>query len=45
MVARLHLEKLGAKLTELTPPASRLHQRADGGALQAGALPVLSFIY
>ena len=41
-VARLHLEKIGVKLTQLTQEASRLHRRADRRPLQAGTLPVLS---
>ena len=41
MVARLHLDKLGVKLTTLTQGAGRLHRRAGGRAVQVGALPVL----
>ena len=40
-VARLHLDKLGVKLTKLTQGAGRLHRRAGGRAVQGGALPVL----
>jgi adenosylhomocysteinase len=40
-VARLHLDKLGVRLTELTDGSGRVHRRPEGGALQAGALPVL----
>jgi adenosylhomocysteinase len=32
-VARLHLAKIGARLTELTPAQARLHRRAGGRAL------------
>ena len=41
-VARLHLAKLGVKLTKLTQRAGRLHRRADRRAVQAGVLPVLT---
>ena len=41
MVARLHLDKLGVKLTTLTQGAGRLHRRAGRGAVQVGALPLL----
>ena len=41
-VARLHLDKLGAKLTKLRPDAGRLHRRAAAGPVQAGPLPLLS---
>ena len=41
-VARLHLDKLGVKLTKLTQGAGRLHRRAGRGAVQAGALPLLT---
>ena len=41
-VARLHLAKLGVKLTKLTQEAGRLHRRAGRRAVQAGVLPVLS---
>ena len=40
-VARLHLDKLGAKLTKLTKATGRLHRRAGGGAVQERALSVL----
>ena len=40
-VARLHLEKIGVKLTKLSPEAGRLHRRAGGRAVQGGPLPVL----
>ncbi len=40
-VARLHLEKIGVKLTTLTQEAGRLHRRAGGRAVQGGELPVL----
>ena len=40
-VARLHLDALGAKLTELQPGAGGLHRRAGRGPLQAGPLPLL----
>ncbi len=40
-VARLHLDALGVKLTELTPRAGRLHRRARRGPVQAGPLPLL----
>ena len=43
-VARLHLDKLGVKLTTLTQGAGRLHRRAGGRAVQAGALPVLGWL-
>ena len=32
-VARLHLDKIGARLTQMTPTTSRLHRRAGGRAL------------
>ncbi len=41
-VARLHLKKLGAKLTELTRRAGGVHRRAEAGSVQAGHLPLLS---
>ena len=41
-VARLHLEKIGAKLTTLVDAAGRLHRRARGRSLQARFLPLLS---
>ena len=40
-VARLHLEKIGVKLTKLTHEAGRVPRRAGRRAVQAGALPVL----
>ena len=40
-VARLHLEKIGVKLTKLTPEAGGVSRRAGGRAVQGGALPVL----
>ena len=40
-VARLHLEKIGVKLTTLTPEAGRLSRRAGGRAVQGGELPLL----
>ena len=40
-VARLHLDALGVKLTELQPRAGRLHRRAGRGSLQARPLPLL----
>ena len=40
-VARLHLDALGVKLTELTPRPGRLHRRAGRGPVQAGPLPLL----
>ncbi len=41
-VARLHLGQLGAKLTKLTPEAGRVHRREAAGAVQGGAVPLLS---
>ena len=41
-VARLHLKKVGAMLTELTRRAGRLHRRAQAGAVQARHVPVLT---
>ena len=41
-VARLHLDALGVKLTELTPGAGRLHRRHGRWPLQAGPLPLLT---
>ena len=35
-VARLHLDKIGVQLTELTDQAVRLHHRAEGRPVQAG---------
>ncbi len=40
-VARLHLEKIGVKLTTLTREAGELSERAGGRTLQGGSLPVL----
>ena len=44
-VARLHLGKLGARLTELTQGAGGVHRRAGRRAVQAGSLPVLAALY
>ena len=41
-VARLHLEKIGVKLTKLTAEAGRLHRRAGRRAVQAGHVSVLN---
>ena len=41
-VARLHLAKIGVKLTKLSRPAVDLYRRAGGGPVQAGPLPLLS---
>ena len=41
-VARLHLEKIGVKLTKLDEETGRLPRRAGRRPLQAGTLPVLS---
>ncbi len=41
-VARLHLEQLGVKLTQLTPAAGRVPRHARGRPLQAGVLPLLT---
>jgi adenosylhomocysteinase len=40
-VARLHLDKLGAKLTKPDPGAGRVHRRPGRRPVQAGALPLL----
>ena len=40
-VARLHLEKIGVKLTTLRRETGRLSGRAGRGAVQGGKLPVL----
>jgi adenosylhomocysteinase len=40
-VARLHLAKIGVKLTKLTEGAGRLHRRARRRPLQDGSLPLL----
>ena len=41
-VARLHLAKLGVKLTELTARAGGLYRRAGGRPVQARPLPLLA---
>ena len=41
-VARLHLEKLGVKLTKLSPEQAKYIGVQRRRAVQAGALPVLS---
>ena len=41
-VAALHLEKIGVKLTKLSPKQSSYHRRGAAGAVQARALPLLS---
>ena len=41
-VARLHLKKVGAQLTELSGRTGRLHRRAQARPVQAGHLQVLS---
>ena len=41
-VARLQLKKLGAKLTELTDEQARYIGVAQGRAVQAGPLPLLT---
>ncbi len=40
-VARLHLDKIGARLTKLSEKQSTYIGVPDGGAVQAGSLPVL----
>ena len=40
-VARLHVDALGAKLTDAAPRAGRVHRRARRGAVQARPLPLL----
>ena len=40
-VARLHLDALGAKLTELQARAGRVHRRPRRGPVQVGPLPLL----
>ena len=40
-VARLQLSKLGAELTRAHRRAGALHRRAEAGAVQGGAVPVL----
>ncbi len=42
-VARLHLDALGVKLTELTDRAGRVPRRPGRGPLQARPLPLLGF--
>ena len=41
-VARLHLDALGVKLTELSRRAGRLHRRAGRRPVQARPLPLLA---
>ena len=41
-VAALHLEKIGVKLTKLSPKQSVLYRRGAAGPVQARALPLLS---
>jgi hypothetical protein len=41
-VARLHLDKLGVKLTKLTPEAGGIHRRAGERAVQGRALSVFA---
>ena len=41
-VARLHLDKLGAKLTELSRRAGRLYRRDAAGSFQGGTLSLLT---
>ena len=41
-VARLHLDALGVRLTELTKDAGRVHRRRRRRPVQAGPLPLLS---
>ncbi len=41
-VARLHLEKIGVKLTTLTQVAGAVPRRPGRGSVQAGSLPVLT---
>ncbi len=41
-VARLHLGKLGVKLTELKEQPGRLYRRRQAGTLQARLLSVLT---
>ena len=43
-VARLHLDALGVRLTELTKEQAELHRRAGGGPVQAGPLPLLTVV-
>ena len=40
-VARLHLDKLGVRLTSLTPEQAALHRRRGRGPVQARRLPLL----
>ena len=42
-VARLHLDALGVKLTELTKDQADVHRRPRRGPLQARPLPILNF--
>ncbi len=44
-VARLHLEKLGVKLTKLDKKQAEYLQRPRRGAVQARALPVLALTH
>jgi hypothetical protein len=44
-VARLHLDKLGVKLTKLTQGAGRLHRRAGGRAVQERALSFIQHLF
>ena len=41
-VARLHLAKIGVKLTEAAQGPGRLYRRQAGRPVQGGSLPVLS---
>jgi len=41
-VARLHLDALGVRLTELRPEQARLHRRAGRGPVQERSLPLLA---
>ena len=41
-VARLHLDHLGVKLTQLSAEAGRVHRRPGRRAVQAGPLPLLT---
>ena len=44
-VARLHLEKIGVKLTTSEPGTGRLPGRGAGRPVQTGNLPLLSISY
>ena len=44
-VARLHLDKLGVKLTTLTEEQADVHRRAGRGPVQARPLPLLNGLY